>query len=86
MRQSLNGCACQSRHNGRFECWLWEDDHSTAAAITELLDGYAEHDIPARTVILDAPWSTRYNDFHFDTAPIPSQRSSSARSSSVACA
>ena len=53
------------------ECWLWEDDHSTAAAITELLDGYAEHDIPARTVILDAPWSTRYNDFHFDTARYP---------------
>ena len=53
------------------ECWLWEDDDSTAAAITELLDGYAEHDIPARTVILDAPWSTRYNDFHFDTKRYP---------------
>ena len=53
------------------ECWLWEADHSTAAAITELLDGYAQHDIPARTIILDAPWSTRYNDFVFDPARYP---------------
>ena len=53
------------------ECWLWEDDHSTAAAITELLDGFAKHDIPARTIILDAPWSMRYNDFQFDPKRYP---------------
>ena len=53
------------------ECWLWEADHSTAAAITELLDGYAKHDIPVRTIILDAPWSKRYNDFVIDTARYP---------------
>jgi alpha-glucosidase (family GH31 glycosyl hydrolase) len=53
------------------ECWLWEADHSNAAAITELLDGFAEHDIPARTIILDAPWSTRYNDFEFDRQRYP---------------
>ena len=53
------------------ECWLWEADDSTAAAITELLDGFAKHDVPARTIILDAPWSTRYNDFQFDRSRYP---------------
>ncbi|MFO0945298.1 MAG: glycoside hydrolase family 31 protein [Planctomycetota bacterium] len=53
------------------ECWLWEDDHSTAAAIIELLDGYKAHDIPARTIIVDAPWATRYNDFRMDEERYP---------------
>jgi alpha-glucosidase (family GH31 glycosyl hydrolase) len=53
------------------ECWLWEDDHSTADAIRQLLDGYKQHDIPVRTVILDSPWSTRYNDFAFDEQRYP---------------
>lgn len=48
------------------ECWLWEDDHNTAERVDELLAGYREHDIPVRTVILDSPWSTRYNDFIID--------------------
>jgi alpha-glucosidase (family GH31 glycosyl hydrolase) len=45
------------------ECWLWEDDLNTAAAARELLDGYAKHDLPVRTLLLDSPWSERYNDF-----------------------
>ncbi len=53
------------------ECWLWEDDRNTAAAVQELLEGYAEHDIPVRTVLIDSPWSTRYNDFQVDTARYP---------------
>jgi alpha-glucosidase (family GH31 glycosyl hydrolase) len=53
------------------ECWLWEDDVNTAAYVDELLIGYAEHDIPVRTVILDSPWSYRYNDFEVDTVLYP---------------
>ncbi|WP_077346198.1 TIM-barrel domain-containing protein [Algoriphagus sp. A40] len=53
------------------ECWLWEDDVNTAAYVDELLKGYAEHDIPVRTVILDSPWSYRYNDFEVDTVLYP---------------
>lgn len=53
------------------ECWLWEDDHATAAAITELLDGYIAHDLPVRTIILDAPWAMRYNDFRIDEERYP---------------
>ena len=48
------------------ECWLWEDDTNTAAAVNELLTGYAAHDIPVRTVMIDSPWSERYNDFKVD--------------------
>ena len=53
------------------ECWLWEDDRNTAATVRELLDGYAAHDIPVRTLLVDSPWSTRYNDFAVDTARYP---------------
>jgi alpha-glucosidase (family GH31 glycosyl hydrolase) len=53
------------------ECWLWEDDINTAQAVTELLEGYAAHDIPARTILIDSPWSTRYNDFQLDTNRYP---------------
>lgn len=35
------------------ECWLWEDDVNTAAYVDELLEGYAEHDIPVRTILID---------------------------------
>lgn len=48
------------------ECWLWEDDVNTAERVDELLAGYAEHDIPVRTILLDSPWSLRYNDFDVD--------------------
>jgi alpha-D-xyloside xylohydrolase len=53
------------------ECWLWEDDVNTAAYVDELLDGYAEYDIPVRTILLDSPWSLRYNDFEVDTSRYP---------------
>jgi len=53
------------------ECWLWEDDVNTAAYVDELLDGYKENDVPVRTIILDSPWSLRYNDFEVDTDRYP---------------
>ncbi len=54
------------------ECWLWEDDENTARRVDELLEGYAEHDIPVRTILLDSPWSLRYNDFEVDEKLYPS--------------
>lgn len=68
----------QSRH-GRvpltppwaLECWLWEDDANNAAAVRELVDGYARHDLPVRTILIDSPWSTRYNDFTVDEERYP---------------
>lgn len=53
------------------ECWIWEDDVNTAARVDELLEGYAKNDIPVRTVLLDSPWSERYNDFKVDTIRYP---------------
>ena len=68
----------QSRH-GRvpltppwaLECWLWEDDVNTAAYVTELLQGYAKYDVPVRTLLIDSPWSLRYNDFKVDEERYP---------------
>ena len=53
------------------ECWLWEDDANTAGRVDTLLQGYAEHDIPVRTILIDSPWSLRYNDFEPDTLLYP---------------
>jgi len=53
------------------ENWLWEDDVNTAEYVDELLAGYARHDIPVRTIILDSPWSLRYNDFAVDEERYP---------------
>jgi alpha-D-xyloside xylohydrolase len=53
------------------ECWLWEDDVNTAAYVDELLSGYRKHDIPVRTILIDSPWSTRYNDFILDRDRYP---------------
>ncbi len=53
------------------ECWVWEDDYNTAEYVLELLKGYEEHDIPARTILIDSPWSTRYNDFIVDEERYP---------------
>jgi alpha-glucosidase (family GH31 glycosyl hydrolase) len=50
------------------ECWLWEDDVNTSEYVDELLAGYKEYDIPVRTILLDSPWSLRYNDFAIDTS------------------
>ena len=68
----------QSRH-GRvpltppwaLECWLWEDDVHTADFVQELLDGYAQHDFPVRTILIDSAWSERYNDFKVDEDRYP---------------
>lgn len=68
----------QSRH-GRvpltppwaLECWLWEDDVNNAAFVQELLEGYAKHDFPVRTLLIDSPWSWRYNDFKVDEDRYP---------------
>ena len=53
------------------ECWLWEDDVNTGAYVEELLAGYAEHDLPVRTLLIDSPWSMRYNDFKVDEVRYP---------------
>jgi alpha-glucosidase (family GH31 glycosyl hydrolase) len=53
------------------ECWVWEDDHNTKDYVLELLKGYEDHDIPARTILIDSPWSTRYNDFTVDEQRYP---------------
>src|SRR6266705_2234484 len=68
----------QSRH-GRvpltppwaLECWLWEDDHNSAAFVKELLEGYAKYDFPVRTILIDSPWSWQYNDFKLDDNRYP---------------
>lgn len=53
------------------EAWLWEDDVNTAAYVDTLLAGYARHDIPIRTIMIDSPWSLRYNDFTTDESRYP---------------
>ncbi len=54
-----------------FEPWLWEDDVNTSDEVLRLLKGYEEHDIPVRTVLIDSPWSLRYNDFSLDEERYP---------------
>jgi alpha-D-xyloside xylohydrolase len=56
------------------ECWLWEDDENTANSVDSLLQGYAKYDIPVRTILLDSPWSLRYNDFEVDTVLYPNPK------------
>jgi len=53
------------------EPWVWEDDVNTADFVHELLAGYKAHDIPVRTILIDSPWSTRYNDFIVDEKRYP---------------
>lgn len=56
------------------ECWLWEDDANTAERVDTLLNGYAKYDIPVRTILIDSPWSLRYNDFEIDTLLYPNPK------------
>ena len=56
------------------ECWLWEDDVNTADRVDTLLAGYAKYDIPVRTILIDSPWSLRYNDYEIDTLRYPHPR------------
>ena len=52
-------------------CWVWEDDVNTAESTLELVNGHLFHDFPVRAVLIDSPWSTRYNDFQVDEARFP---------------
>ncbi len=54
--------------------WLWEDDVNTAAAIWDLVDGCRDHDLPLGAILIDSPWSTRYNNFRFDEKRYPNPR------------
>lgn len=56
------------------ECWVWEDDQNTADFTLELVNGYIEHDFPVRTVLIDSPWSLRYNDFTVDEERFPNPK------------
>lgn len=53
------------------ECWVWEDDENTAEFTLELVNGYLEHDFPVGAVLIDSPWSHRYNDFKVDETRFP---------------
>lgn len=53
------------------EPWTWEDDTNTAESTLEMVNGHLQHDFPIRTVLIDSPWSTRYNDFAVDEARFP---------------
>lgn len=53
------------------EPWIWEDDTVTGASTLELLDGYLEHDFPVGAILVDSPWSLRYNDFRVDEERFP---------------
>lgn len=75
----LRGGFFQAQRHGRppltpawaLECWLWEDDMNTAEYEMQLLEGYRAHDIPVRTLLIDSPWSLRYNDFQVDESRYP---------------
>ena len=53
-----------------FKHWVWEDE-STEDSLFEMVDGYADRDIPVGAVIIDSPWATGYNTFEWDTALFP---------------
>jgi alpha-D-xyloside xylohydrolase len=53
------------------EPWLWEDDVNTGDEVRRLINGYEKHDFPIRTIMIDSPWSTRYNDFVVDESIYP---------------
>ncbi len=53
------------------EPWLWEDDGNTSETILSLLRDYEAQDFPVRTILIDSPWSLRYNDFTVDEKAYP---------------
>ncbi|MCX8065579.1 MAG: glycoside hydrolase family 31 protein [Candidatus Hydrogenedentes bacterium] len=53
------------------KCWVWEDDVNTAEATLELVNGHLERDFPIGVVLIDSPWSLRYNDFVVDESRFP---------------
>ncbi|OHB78864.1 MAG: hypothetical protein A2W31_14965 [Planctomycetes bacterium RBG_16_64_10] len=54
-----------------FEPWIWEDDENSAAAVKDLVAGYARNDIPVGVIIIDSPWASAYNTFEFDSTKYP---------------
>ena len=54
-----------------FEVWMWEDDVNTSAAVWDMVNGCASHDLPLRAVIIDSPWATAYNNFTWDEVRYP---------------
>lgn len=54
--------------------WLWEDDLNTPEAVWDLVDGCREHDLPLGAILIDSPWSTRYNNFRFDEKRYPNPK------------
>lgn len=54
-----------------FDHWVWEDDDNTQDAVFELVNGYAEHNIPVGAVVIDSPWSTEYNNFVWNREAYP---------------
>jgi len=53
-----------------FHHWVWEDE-STQGSVIEMVDGYAEAQIPVGAVIIDSPWETGYNTLEWDTDRFP---------------
>lgn len=51
--------------------WMWEDDVNTTEAVWDLVDGCRDHDLPLGAILIDSPWSTRYNNFRFDEKRYP---------------
>lgn len=54
-----------------FEMWMWEDDINKTEAVWDMVNGCAKQDLPLRTILIDSPWSTAYNDFIWDTQKYP---------------
>ena len=54
--------------------WFWEDDVNTAEAVWDLVEGCRDHDLPLGAILIDSPWSTRYNNFRFDEKRYPNPR------------
>ena len=54
--------------------WMCEDDVNTSEAVWDLVDGCRDHDLPLGAILIDSPWSTRYNNFRFDEKRYPDPR------------
>lgn len=50
---------------------VWEDQYNTRKAATDLVQGYLDRDVPVSGIIIDSPWATSYNDFHWDEDRYP---------------
>ncbi|MBN2209798.1 MAG: hypothetical protein JW709_00230, partial [Sedimentisphaerales bacterium] len=53
------------------EPWVWEDNGNTRQSTEYLVEGYLSRNIPVGVVIVDSPWSTKYNNFVWDTQRYP---------------